>query len=124
MCTKSKKVARLFYTVYTVPKYQFRENLRKIAQMRNRSSTIFAHSDFLAVFICFDAGFWDCARPHITHRFLNLMETPPRETRRQSHATDENSLREPLRGNEKKTASIAAFLGEGIFTMGYSKKYI
>ena len=89
-----------------------------------RSSTIFAHSDFLAVFICFDAGFWDCARPHITHRFLNLMETPPRETRRQSHATDENSLREPLRGNEKKTASIAAFLGEGIFTMGYSKNYI
>ena len=24
----------------------------------------------------------------------------------------------------KKTASIAAFLGEGIFTMGYSKNYI
>ncbi len=27
-------------------------------------------------------------------------------------------------GNVKKTASNAAFLGEGIFTMGYSKNYI
>lgn len=31
---------------------------------------------------------------------LRGMELPPRETRRQSHAADENSLREPLRGME------------------------
>ena len=32
--------------------------------------------------------------------------------------------RELKMGSKKDSLSIAAFLGEGIFTMGYSKKYI
>ena len=43
VCTNVKKVIRLFYTFFTVFESVIRKNTNKIAQMRNRFQSLFAH---------------------------------------------------------------------------------